>query len=440
MNRERRANAVAASASVQEVTRDGRAYLSLPVVPLVEGVLDYPEHGTRELLPAASIRETVAAWAGAPITYRHPENRERTATHPDAYTGVVIGSFHDPELVDGAKLRGHALIDVAKANALGAAASEVVERLRAGEQLSVSAGYATVDDTRTQGTHGGETYTLVQGPLLPDHIAIFPSDEFTARCAPADGCAAPRANAVETPPGDAANRAARPAVRAETEADSEMTMHTNGGETVFESKIDRMTALTRFADEQDATPLEAEHALSTQATQDEDPDMLLYLGARNAGWQPDGCSCDDLECEHTLAAVAASVERANAAHDGTCDCTSGPSSELAPEDDPAFTDGGDSRTNYAGIPGRVARASTTDDDVSEYPAGGRAAWEARRKRRENQAPDTDAVPTGTRSSWERRGRANSGSVDPGLAVPSPGRARLLERRRGQAQRHGRNGV
>ncbi|QGA83713.1 DUF2213 domain-containing protein [Halomicrobium sp. LC1Hm] len=185
------------SANVRSVQRNGREYLRFPLVPLREMVLDYPENGTQEYLPAESIAETVEAWDGVPITFSHPENRDKTARHPTAYTGIVIGEFFDPEFVGGEKLRGTALVDVEKAESIGDTAEQVVEELRAGEQLNVSAGYATVDDEHTTGTFQGDHYDLIQGPLFPDHIAVFPDNmEVMARCSPADGCAAPRVNCV----------------------------------------------------------------------------------------------------------------------------------------------------------------------------------------------------------------------------------------------------
>ncbi|MFC6826523.1 hypothetical protein [Halopelagius fulvigenes] len=187
------------SGDVQTVRRNGREYLQFPIVPLTEMVLDYPEQGTKEYLPAASIQETVHLWDGTLLTYVHPSNHNRTARNPDAFMGEVIGAFHDPTALDGgSKLRGNGLIDVAKAEALGGSAARLVELLRDGKQVSVNAGYSTMNDESRSGRYDGEQYDLVQGPPLPDHIAVFPSDsQIQARCSPEDGCAAPRANASQ---------------------------------------------------------------------------------------------------------------------------------------------------------------------------------------------------------------------------------------------------
>lgn len=185
-------------AEVKQVERNGREYLVFPVVVAREMVLDYPENGTRELLPAKHLSESVPLWSGTPISFVHPENEGRTVEDPIEYTSNVIGQGHEPELVDDDKLRVQAWVDVEKARAIGGMAEDVIEKLRNGEDLSVSAGYATIDDDPTGGTFEGEQYDIEQGHIIPDHIAIFPSDEFIARCTWEDGCGAPRLNAMQS--------------------------------------------------------------------------------------------------------------------------------------------------------------------------------------------------------------------------------------------------
>ena len=162
-------------------------------------VIDYPENGTRELLARERLHESVQLWAGTPLTFIHPENEEKTADKPESFTREVIGQVFRPEIVDDEKLKVQAWLDIQKALDIGGLAADVVERLRSGENLSVSAGYATIDDAFVGGSHNGDSYDVEQGMVLPDHVAIFPSDEFKARCDWEDGCGAPRANYVEAP-------------------------------------------------------------------------------------------------------------------------------------------------------------------------------------------------------------------------------------------------
>lgn len=179
---------------VEQITRNGRDYLVFPVIAAREMILDYPEYGTRELLSANRLRESADMWAGTPITFIHPENPQRTADIAKEYTETIIGQAYDPQVIDGEKLRVQAWVDVDKAEDIGGLASKLVGLLQDGEEVGVSAGYATLDDDRSGGRFNDESYDIEQGHLIPDHIAVFPSDEFTARCSWEDGCGAPRMN------------------------------------------------------------------------------------------------------------------------------------------------------------------------------------------------------------------------------------------------------
>jgi len=191
-------------ASVEEIVVHGRKYLVFPLIAAREMVLDYPENGTRELLPARHLQESLPLWEGTPITFIHPENERRTADDPREYTQTIIGQAYQPELKDNEKLRVMAYIDVNKARDFGGLAETVVDKLKAGEPLGVSAGYATLNDDKSGGNFNGEEYDVEQGYIIPDHIAIFPNDEFTARCDWEDGCGAPRVN-YEVPTEEANN-------------------------------------------------------------------------------------------------------------------------------------------------------------------------------------------------------------------------------------------
>lgn len=191
-----RANALISDDRPRTVERNGREYLVFPMVFAREMVLNYPEWNRREYLSAERLAESVPAWAGTPLTVRHPTNPFATVNTAESFTGDVIGRAHNPQLVDGEKVRADAWVDVAKAESLGGLAAQVVDRVRRNSELAVSAGYRTMDDDTSGGVFEGTAYDIAQGQLLPDHIAVFPPDAFLARCSPEDGCAAPRANAA----------------------------------------------------------------------------------------------------------------------------------------------------------------------------------------------------------------------------------------------------
>ena len=375
-----RTNAVA-SHDVQTVRRNGREYLQFPIIPLTEMVLQYPEQGTAEYLPAASIQETAGLWDGTLLTYVHPENRNRTVRDPDEFMGSVIGAFHDPAVIDGGeKLKGNGLIDVAKAEALGGSAAELVELLQRGEEVSVSAGYTTTEDEFRSGRFDGANYDLVQGPPLPDHIAVFPSSsEVQARCSPEDGCAAPRANAYERgQSGQPVNQRATNGVRAnmsETESEistEEQRQMTNELRAMFDevessgvptdTQTEELRRLRHRVDELGRV-LENESAdvgLALNAVVDES--KALVADVLN---DSDGAKTTD--------------EKANAA---ACDCA-----RVCTCEQP-FTSGSDGtgeslpRANMAAVPGSVSRELERDrgrerENAEAYPAGGRRSWERR---------------------------------------------------------------
>lgn len=185
------------AADAEYVERNGKTWLRFPIVPMREMVLNYPEYGRDEYLPAEKINATAQAWADTPLVARHPpKSQGQSARTPDAYTDLEYGRFYDPEPVDdGKKLRGFGHIDVEKANALGGIAQDVVDRLERGDPVEVSAGYGTSGDEQVDGEFDGDAYDVEQGTPLPDHIAVFPPGEFNARCDLDDGCGAPRLNA-----------------------------------------------------------------------------------------------------------------------------------------------------------------------------------------------------------------------------------------------------
>jgi ferredoxin len=184
--------------SVETVHRNGREYLKFPMIPMREMVLNYPEDGQKEYLSAETIRESEDRWNGVALLTEHPNSHGNSSqvNTSSTFTNNEIGKLFNPEtLGNGEKLKGEAWIDVEKAEAIGGTAERVVADLRVNNEVEVSAGYG-LGETGTGGRFNGTQYDLEQQELYPDHIAIFPKDEFTARCSPEDGCAAPRANTV----------------------------------------------------------------------------------------------------------------------------------------------------------------------------------------------------------------------------------------------------
>lgn len=343
MTMRRRLHARARSEHVERIERDGREYLRFPLVPLREMVYDYPEHGTREFLPAEHIHESVEAWRGVPIVPEHPDGSAHT---PAVYAGEQIGAIYEPKPLDDG-LRVHAYLDVEKARSVGGLAADVLERLENDETLATSPGYTTLEDKHQPGVHDGEPYDLTQGVPVPDHVAIFPDDAFLARCSPADGCAAPRLNYMDR----------ADANTDETDTNSK-SMTTSD---IFQNEMNRAAALTAVTSEYDD---DSEQVATTAAQFVEtgvDTSRALDLGilqlAVKAGWSPTATTAESDD-------GAGSRENYG---NGGCGC--GGASQHQHQ-----------RTNYGARPGQVDRRSAEpESDIDDYPAAGRRAYERRQQ-------------------------------------------------------------
>lgn len=239
----RRRNATARSIDVpdvERVERDGRTYLTFPMIPLREGVLDYPELGVSELLSGQAIRDSAERWRDVPLAPQHPEGRQTTASPVspgDVPEGATFGHVTEPTVLDDpsepTRLRVHAFLDVSTAKRMGGQASAIADRLAAGEEMAVSAGYGVLSLTDRPGRRNGQAFDRRQERIDPDHIALFPPGAANARCSPEDGCAAPRANANSRP----------------TESDSDMT---DTDDAAIARNIERLAAGPPSINRQDA--------------------------------------------------------------------------------------------------------------------------------------------------------------------------------------------
>ncbi len=168
---------------------EGREHLVVPVVALVEGVVN------GAYVPADELAASLPAWNGVPFTVSHPSSRgvPISANSPQVLESQAIGRVFNAAL-ENAKLKAEVWIDTQKAEALNGDAKTIVERLRSNEALEVSTGYFA-DFDETPGQFNGKSYSGIHRNLRPDHLAGLPND--TGACSWADGCGAPRVNSEE---------------------------------------------------------------------------------------------------------------------------------------------------------------------------------------------------------------------------------------------------
>ena len=169
--------AQSAGASRRE-TFEGREHLVVPVVLIVEGVLN------GAFVPAEEFSKFADAWNGRPVPVYHPEEDGLpiSANRPDVLEARSVGHLFHAK-VEGRKLKAEAWIDVQKAEDMGE--GDLVRRLEAGEIMEVSTGYFA-DGEPQQGIADGQRYEEIHRNIRPDHLALLPDQ--VGACSVADGC------------------------------------------------------------------------------------------------------------------------------------------------------------------------------------------------------------------------------------------------------------
>jgi hypothetical protein len=159
----------------------------IPVVALIEGVLQCATCPEPEFAPASEFGKTVEAWNGRPVTINHPKRNGQfvSANIPSVFENEVIGILFNTQL-DGDKLKTEAWIDAELERA-----KPIIELLESGDTIEVSTGYFA-DIVPMPGKFNGESFSFIQSDVKPDHLAIL-TDSIGA-CSVEMGCGAPRLN------------------------------------------------------------------------------------------------------------------------------------------------------------------------------------------------------------------------------------------------------
>lgn len=163
---------------VRHTVFEGRDTLVVPVVMIVEGVLN------GSLLLAEHFGRHVDAWNGRPVPVLHPERDgvPVSANQPDIIERSTIGQVYGARVVDG-KLKAELWISVEKAKRLGY--SQLLDDLEAGKIVEVSTGYFC-DEQQVAGEFNGREYARIDVNIRPDHLALLPGQ--VGACSVADGC------------------------------------------------------------------------------------------------------------------------------------------------------------------------------------------------------------------------------------------------------------
>lgn len=166
---------------IRKEQHNGREYIVVPVVMMVEGV----HSGSAG--PVLHLQENFSQnpqdWNGVPLTAGHPRNAHGEyigayQADPDHW---IVGHVANTRVEDG-KLKAEAWIDQQRAIAVN---PEVVNYIKEGKKLDVSIGAFTEDQPKA-GTHNDREYQAVTVNYIPDHLALLPGAR--GACSWQDGC------------------------------------------------------------------------------------------------------------------------------------------------------------------------------------------------------------------------------------------------------------
>jgi len=170
----------------REIEQNGKTWLVVNGVPLVEGVLN------GRLVPMDEFGAFVQDWNDVRVVLRHPKQNGGSARVPNA-DSPTIGRFYNSKIDPAGKrlvgefwLDKNALEEMPEGNTL-------LDLIRNNKPIEVSTGYWSESIPET-GRFNGKDYGLIDRKIHPDHIALLP-DEVGA-CSISDGCGLNRNSAM----------------------------------------------------------------------------------------------------------------------------------------------------------------------------------------------------------------------------------------------------
>jgi len=174
-----------AGGPVQKISFSGKDYLSVPVIPIFEGVWN------SEFVPGFEIEKSIPGWNGRPIILDHPIiNGDFVSANIPETLPTTFGIVENTRWESG-KLKFDAWLDLEKVNQLGGNYSTLVEKFLANQLVEGSTGYFR-DLEEASGVWNGREYRGIAHNLLPDHYAFLLDN--VGACSISDGCGAPRVN------------------------------------------------------------------------------------------------------------------------------------------------------------------------------------------------------------------------------------------------------
>lgn len=173
----------AATISTREEKYNGKKYLVVPVVALVEGVVQAMNAKAPEFVAAEEFSKFPASWNNRPVFVDHPvvKGQPVSGNTPDILA-QSIGLVFNSSLKKG-KLTMEAWIDIERATELE---PELLDRIASGDPIEISVGLFCETDDST-GIFNGKKYEGAWHDLVPDHLALLSAGSKGA-CSREMGC------------------------------------------------------------------------------------------------------------------------------------------------------------------------------------------------------------------------------------------------------------
>lgn len=172
MDINRHLHVLGATSTARSETLDGREWLVVPVVALMEGVIHAVNAETPEFVPATALADNPSSWDGLPLVVGHPvkDGVQISAKTPGELERRGFGVIKSTRFMNG-KLGLEAWADITRLEVLGH--QQMLADMRAGKPIEVSVG-AHVHTRETKGAHRGKQYAAEWTAINGDHLAFLP--------------------------------------------------------------------------------------------------------------------------------------------------------------------------------------------------------------------------------------------------------------------------
>lgn len=171
--------------------RDGKEYLVVPVVALMEGVIHPVNASTAEFVPFSTLKRAATSWNGRPVTVGHPtrNGKQCSANDPSIFESHVIGTIFESH-TEGKKLLQEAWLEKDKTKRLQ---PQMFADLEANKPVEVSVGTFVVAGIG-DGEFGSKKYKATWLDASGDHLAMLPGGR--GACSIEMGCGTHRSAAM----------------------------------------------------------------------------------------------------------------------------------------------------------------------------------------------------------------------------------------------------